>query len=290
MQNITIQKTDNQNIIKFITPQTLIEGSLDLDRNSEIEHIPLAKELFNFPFINKIFITANFIAVGKENVVEWELIAPNLSNIIAESLENFPEIVLPKNDTILQLEQTPNPEVIKFVADRPLITGFLELKSKEDAKQVPLAKKLFEELDCIKEIFINDYYLSITKTENADWEQCLEPIQQCLSDFFHSGEKISHIEGIHQETQAQSINNRKFTETEEKINAILAEYVAPAVENDGGKISLISFDEHTKTAKMLLQGACSGCPSSTITLKMGIENLLKNLLPDVVENVEAVNG
>ena len=77
---------------------------------------------------------------------------------------------------------------------------------------------------------------------------------------------------------------------EEKINAILQEYVAPAVENDGGKISLIEYDEETKTAKMLLQGACSGCPSSAVTLKNGIEKVLKNFLPDVVESVEAING
>ena len=79
-------------------------------------------------------------------------------------------------------------------------------------------------------------------------------------------------------------------EIEEKINAILQEYVAPAVENDGGKISLIEYDEETKTAKMLLQGACSGCPSSAVTLKNGIEKVLKNFLPDVVESVEAING
>ena len=70
----------------------------------------------------------------------------------------------------------------------------------------------------------------------------------------------------------------------------MQEYVTPAIENDGGRISLIEFDEETKTAKMLLQGACSGCPSSVVTLKNGIESILKNFLPNVVENVEAVNG
>ena len=70
----------------------------------------------------------------------------------------------------------------------------------------------------------------------------------------------------------------------------MQEYVTPAIENDGGRISLIEFDEETKTAKMLLQGACSGCPSSVVTLKKGIESILKNFLPNVVENVEAVNG
>ena len=84
--------------------------------------------------------------------------------------------------------------------------------------------------------------------------------------------------------------NRDYTDDEQKISDILNEYVAPAVEGDGGKISLMEYDAGSKTAKMLLQGACSGCPSSTATLKGGIENVLKQFLPDLVENVEAVNG
>ena len=84
--------------------------------------------------------------------------------------------------------------------------------------------------------------------------------------------------------------NREYNEEEQKISDILNEYVAPAVEGDGGKISLMEYDPETKTAKMLLQGACSGCPSSTATLKGGIENILKQFLPELVEKVEAVNG
>ena len=82
----------------------------------------------------------------------------------------------------------------------------------------------------------------------------------------------------------------EMTDVEQQIKAILDEYVQPAVANDGGNIELIEFDEQTKTAKMLLQGACSGCPSSTATLKHGIEGLLKQMLPEVVNNVEAING
>ena len=82
----------------------------------------------------------------------------------------------------------------------------------------------------------------------------------------------------------------EFSSVEQQIKAILDEYVQPAVANDGGNIELIEFDEETRTARMLLQGACSGCPSSTATLKNGIEGILKQMMPDVVDNVEAVNG
>lgn len=290
MQEITIQSTENPRVIKFVANKTLIEGSLELDRMANVSHIPLAKELFNFPFISRIFITANFIAVAKQDVVEWDLVAENLKNIIAESLKNYPEIILPKNEKLIFFaEQTPNPEVVKFVTEIELIHGFLEFKSEDEAQDTPLAKELFKNFDFVKEVFINDNYIAVTKEETTDWTLVITPMKEMIEQFFEANPNINLV-GIKENTQAENINNRAFTETEEKINAILLEYVAPAVENDGGKISLISFDEETKTAKMLLQGACSGCPSSTITLKSGIENLLKSLLPNIVESVEAING
>ena len=285
-----IQNTENPNVIKFVADRTLISGSLELDRNSNISNIPLAQELFQYPFVKSIFITANFIAVAKENIVEWDLVTDNLRNIILESLDDFPEIIYTEEAVpIFYSEKTPNPSVVKFVSEHQLIDGFLELKSLQEAEKVPLAKKLFEEFSFVKEVFINDNFISITKTDDVSWEEITQKIQDFLSDFIKNGELVSKIEGI-QQNASKSVANKKVTETEEKINAILQEYVTPAIENDGGRISLIEFDEETKTAKMLLQGACSGCPSSVVTLKNGIESILKNFLPNVVENVEAVNG
>ena len=290
MNKLSIQTTDNPRVIKFVANKVFLEGSLELDKNSDVSHIPLAKELFSFPFVTRLFITANFIAIAKDDSIEWDTIAMSLRDIIIKNLEKSPKIILKKeNKPIFFSEQTPNPEVMKFVSEKPIINGFLELKSSQEAQEIPLAKGLFQ-FDFVKEIFINDNYIAITKHENANWDNILDKIQNHLQDFFLNKQKSEKINGIFEKYQAQSFNNRGFTEIEEKINAILQEYVAPAVENDGGKISLIEFDEETKTAKMLLQGACSGCPSSTITLKNGIENLLKNFLPDIVENVEAING
>ena len=285
-----IQNTENPNVIKFVTDRTLISGSLELDRNSNISNVPLAQELFQYPFVKSIFIMANFIAVAKENIVEWDLVADNLRNIILESLDDFPEIIYSEEIApIFYSEKTPNPSVVKFVSEHQLIDGFLELKSLQEAEKIPLAKKLFEEFSFVKEVFINDNFISITKTDDVSWEEIIQKIQDFLSDFIKNGESVSKIEGI-QQNASKSVANKQFTETEEKINAILQEYVTPAIENDGGRISLIEFDEEAKTARMLLQGACSGCPSSVVTLKNGIESILKNFLPNVVENVEAVNG
>lgn len=115
-------------------------------------------------------------------------------------------------------------------------------------------------------------------------------VRSKVADYLQGGGEISNVEPHPHENPVQKILNRDYTDNEQKISDILMEYVAPAVENDGGKISLMEYDEDNKTAKMLLQGACSGCPSSTATLKNGIENILKQFVPDLVDKVEAVNG
>ena len=289
---ITIQPTTNPKVIKFVAESPLIDGSLELDRNSDVSHIPLAQELFRFPFITRLFITANFIAVAKEDFVEWSMVEESLKEIISQNITQYPAIILTKKEenTLFYTERTPNPQVVKFVSEKQIIKGFLEVKSPEDSRNIPLTKELFKNFAEISEIFINDNYISITKTKEADWDSIMPSIQKSLDEYFQNQQKAEKISGIVEKYQAQSFNNRGFTEMEEKINAILQEYVAPAVESDGGKISLIEYDEETKTAKMLLQGACSGCPSSAVTLKNGIEKVLKNFLPDVVESVEAING
>ena len=288
---ITIQPTTNPKVIKFVAESPLIDGSLELDRNSDVSRIPLAQELFQFPFITRLFITANFIAVAKEDFVEWSMVEESLKEIISQNIAKYPAIILPKKEeTLFYTERTPNPQVVKFVSEKQIIKGFLEVKSPEDSKNIPLTRQLFKDFAEISEIFINDNYISITKTKETDWDYIMPSIQKSIEEYFQNQQKAEKIRGIVEKYQAQSFNNRGFTEMEEKINAILQEYVAPAVENDGGKISLIEYDEETKTAKMLLQGACSGCPSSAVTLKNGIEKVLKNFLPDVVESVEAING
>ena len=289
---ITIQPTTNPKVIKFVAESPLIDGSLELDRNSDISRIPLAQELFQFPFITRLFITANFIAAAKEDFVEWSMVEESLKEIISQNIAQYPAIILPKKEetTLFYTERMPNPQVVKFVSEKQIIKGFLEVKSPEDSRNIPLTKQLFKDFAEVSEIFINDNYISITKTKEADWGSITPNIQKSLEEYFQNQRKAEKISGIVEKYQAQSFNNRGFTEMEEKINAILQEYVAPAVENDGGKISLIEYDEETKTAKMLLQGACSGCPSSAVTLKNGIEKVLKNFLPDVVESVEAING
>jgi Fe-S cluster biogenesis protein NfuA len=275
-----------------VTDYTLIPGSVELDRDSDISEIPLAKALFKFPFVEKIFITANFIAIAKQDSVEWEHVIDGLEDIIEEELLNNPRIYQQKKKEVFQVysEMTPNPNVMKFVSNKTLLQGFVEVKTKESAVVVPLAEELYSKFDFVKEIFISDNFVAVTKTETTQWHAVMVEVSAFISDFLKEGKTVSHAQPQSHEKPVENLIDRDYTETEQKISDILNEYVAPAVESDGGKISLIGYDEITKTAKMLLQGACSGCPSSTATLKGGIETLLKQFLPEIVENVEAVNG
>ena len=278
--------------MKFVTDYNLIPGSLELDRESDISEIPLAQELFNYPFVNRIFITANFIAVAKEDTVEWEHVSESLKNIIEDELLANPRIYLQKKKEMYQIysEMTPNPAVMKFISSKMLMDGFIEVKSREEADEVPLAKELYEAFDFVKEVYVSDNFVAVTRDAQFEWHEIMNQVRSFIAEFLQAGKTISNAEPHNHENPMLKIINREYTSDEQKISDILNEYVAPAVENDGGKISLIEYDQENKTARMLLQGACSGCPSSTATLKNGIQNILKQFVPELVENVEAVNG
>lgn len=292
MRTILIEPTENPKVIKFVADYNLIPGSLELDRSSDISEIPLAQELFNYPFVERVFITANFVAVAKQDTVEWEHVVESLKNVIEDELLANPRIYLQKKKELYEIyaEMTPNPNVMKFVSNKLLLEGFVEVKSRDQADEVPLAQAIFNEFDFTKEIFISDNFVAVTKDNSVEWHEIMMAVRGFIAEYLQTGGVISTIEAQRHENPVEKIINRDYTDDEQKISDILNEYVAPAVENDGGKISLLEYDQASKTAKMLLQGACSGCPSSTATLKNGIEGILKQFVPELVEKVEAVNG
>ena len=292
MRQLTIEPTANPKVMKFVADYTLISGSVELDRTSDITEIPLAEELFNYPFVEKIFITANFIAVAKEDTVEWDHVSESLKNVIEDQMLENPRIYRQKKRELFPIyaEMTPNPNVMKFVSQRFILEGFIEIKDRNQAADVPLATGLYDEFEFVKEVFISDNFVAVTKDDSVQWHEVMVPVRSYIADFLQAGKTVAMVAPQKHENPVEQILNREYTDEEQKISDILTEYVAPAVENDGGKISLLEYDKDSKTAKMLLQGACSGCPSSTATLKGGIENLLKQFVPDLVENVEAVNG
>jgi NFU1 iron-sulfur cluster scaffold homolog, mitochondrial len=172
-------------------------------------------------------------------------------------------------------EYTPNPATMKFLVNKLLINGSLDYPDREKAQESPFARELFK-FNFVNGVFFASNFVTVTKTEDADWED----IEAILKDFV-KGAVESELKI--QEVAKDEDVNFEGSETEIKIQQILHDYVRPAVEQDGGAISYKSFAEGTVVVE--LRGSCSGCPSSTITLKAGIEGLLKRMVPEVQEVV-----
>ena len=171
-------------------------------------------------------------------------------------------------------ESTPNPATMKFIVNKLLINGSVDYATRESAETSPFAKELYK-FSFVNGVFFASNFVTVTKMEGVEWDH-IEPI---LKEFV-KGAVESELK-IKEEAHAEA--DFEGTDAEIKIQQILQDYVRPAVEQDGGAITYKSFNEGVVTVE--LRGSCSGCPSSTVTLKSGIENLLKRMVPEVTEVV-----
>ncbi|CAM4177721.1 MULTISPECIES: NifU family protein [Aquirufa] len=182
-------------------------------------------------------------------------------------------------------ESTPNPQSMKFVFNVELLPDGMSFDYTQPAdgltkeKNSPLAVALFG-FDFVKRVFITSNFVTLTKAEHVLWEDELFGIKQYLKKYFEEKRPIFSLP-----ESAISESDAEESEVIAKIKEVLEQYVKPAVESDGGAISFYSFDEESGQVKVLLQGSCSGCPSSTMTLKAGIEALMTRMVPQVKEVV-----
>jgi Fe-S cluster biogenesis protein NfuA len=177
---------------------------------------------------------------------------------------------------------------MKFVANKPLVTQTVEFKNIDEANNAPMAQQLFH-FPFVKEVFIDANYVSITKYEVAEWDNIVMEVREFIRKYIEEGKLILKEIPQQQETTDES-TAENLSKTESQIISILDEYIKPAVASDGGNIQFDSYNEIDKTVQVILQGACSGCPSSTFTLKNGIENMLKEMMPGKIKSVVALNG
>ena len=299
--NTTVEPTKNENIVKFVINSIISQTkSYEFNNIDTAKASPLAQELFSLPFVKTIYISQNFIAIEKfasENMaISWKDVQDDVAGNITKYLNSGKSVLtdISEGDKIpvtIYAENTPNPEAMKFVANKKLATRIFEFKNKQDANHAPLAQSLFD-FPFVKEIFINSNYVSITKQSNFEWPDFVNELRGFIKNYIESGKKIFEDEILEKESVDSShpTNQKEYSAIDKEIISILDEYVRPAVEGDGGNIAFQSFNQETKTVKVILQGACSGCPSSTITLKNGIEAMLRELLNGKVMNVEAING
>lgn len=297
MPKISIKVTNNPSIVKFELDEYITKGqSFEYKNIDETKNSPLAKQLFYLPFVKTVFISSNFIAIEKFSIVEWTDVQDEVANQIEKYIENggiiLEEVTTKKTPVTIYGETTPNPSVMKFVANKLLTKTTLECKSIDETKASPLAQELFK-FPFVKEVFLDENYISITKYEIANWDDITLEIRTFIKEFIENGNTIIDesliVETTNHVKQQDSYFENLDTTSQQIVN-IIEEYVKPAVQSDGGNIMFESFNNADKTVKVILQGACSGCPSSTFTLKNGIENMLKQMLNDNEIKVEALNG
>jgi len=296
---LTIKETQNPTILKFEFPDFITQNqSFEFKNIDEAKNSPLAQQLFYLPFVKTVYISGNFIAIERFSIVEWS----DVQEAVAEQIENFISnggiiITADENKTKKQPatvygETTPNPSVLKFVVSRMLTKTAVEFKNIDETSASPLAKELFK-FPYVKEVFIDENYVSITKYAVNEWQEITLELRTFIKEFIENGGTVldESLVDLSPKIEKQKIENfDNLDVTSQQIINILEEYVKPAVAADGGNILFDSYNEDEKRVKVVLQGACNGCPSSTFTLKSGIENMLKDMLNDKDIVVEALNG
>lgn len=181
-------------------------------------------------------------------------------------------------------EMTPNPETMKFVANKLLYPGkSIDFPDAETARPSPLATELFG-FPFIRAVFVASNFVTLTKTTETDWQDVIPSIRQFLKDYLEEGKPvINEDEIVVTKNDGSNIVLADDDDVVKRIKELLENYVKPAVEMDGGAIQFKSYDEGV--VNLMLQGSCSGCPSSMITLKAGIEGMMKRMIPEVKEVV-----
>jgi len=300
MFKINIKETQNPAIIKFEFPDFISYGSnFEFKNIDDTANSPLARQLFYLPFVKSVYVSGNFVAVERFSIVEWADVQDDVKKQIEDFVTNGGKVLIEsEKETTKKIpvtvygETTPNPGVLKFVANKSLTKTAVEFKNIDEAKPSPLAIELFK-LPYVKEVFIDENYVSITKFDSYSWDEITIEVRTFIKQFIENGgtvidESLIVETKAHEQQQEQYFDNLDVTS--QQIINILEEYVKPAVQSDGGNITFENYDDETKRVTVTLKGACSGCPSSTFTLKNGIENMLRQMLHNNDIVVEALNG
>jgi Fe-S cluster biogenesis protein NfuA len=185
-----------------------------------------------------------------------------------------------QNFVTIYTEATPNPETMKFVLNRYLSPDqTFEYKNVEEASLNPFASKLFD-FPFVDNVFISSHYVTITRKQGEDWDEIIPLLKDFIKNYVEAGLAV-----LPESPSSHAEDDGNQSEQAVRIRQILKDYVQPAVEQDGGAIQYKSFDNEKGIVTVTLKGSCSGCPSSMITLKSGIEGLLKRMVPEVSEVV-----
>ena len=293
--SVTASQTKEETIALFKTSPALEVAQTSKYNNiDEAKEAPLVQQMFYLPFVKSVLLSKEGLEIERFNILEWNDVLQDVSLEIENYLNKGGVIInetepLKKVPITIYAESTPNPGVMKFVANKKLVEEIFEYKTIDETTHAPLAQKLFH-FPFVKEVFMDTNYISITKFDVSEWDGIVLEIREFLRSYLEEGNEIMipvQEEAVEKNSESSS---EPLDEISRQIVGIIEEYIKPAVAADGGNILFDSYNTDDKSVQVILQGACSGCPSSTFTLKSGIENMLKEMLPGKVSTVNAING
>ena len=284
-----ILDNEDKNTLVLSSDKEIYTKRISFSDDSSAEQFPLVKQLFFLPFIKSVILDKHLILIEKLDFLEWK----DVQEEVVEQIENFLNggglIFQIINPITIYAENTPNPSVIKFVANKKLVNVAHEFKDAKSASYCNIAKALFNH-DFISEIYIDFNFISITISKEYKWENHIMEIREYILSFVRDGNEIINPKFDIEDIKVDKIDFNKLDDISKEIAKLIDDQIKPAVASDGGNILFQSYDSDSLEVKVILQGACSGCPSSTYTLKNGIETMLKDYLPGKISNVVAING
>lgn len=290
---IKFKETSREEELEFYSNNFLSEDRIEFKKIEESKNFPLIQQIFYLPFIKKVVLNKRSVYIEKLNILDWKDVQNELCKQIQDFLNEgglvFQSETNKISPTTVYAESTPNPNVMKFVINKKIVKGVYEFKSISETTNAPIVKSLYN-FPFVKEVFLDFNFISVTQNSNSNWEENVMDVREFIRSYIQDGNTLIHEELFEQTQNNIEVNLENIDDVSKEIINIIEKHVKPAVASDGGNIVFQSYDQETKNVNVILQGACSGCPSSTITLKSGIENMLKEMLPGMISEVNAING
>lgn len=288
---IKFKETSREEELEFYSNIFLSSERIEFSKIEETNDFPLIQQIFYLPFVKKVTLNKHSIYIEKLNILKWEDVQEELCSQLQDFLNNGGLVsknqIKKASPVTVYAESTPNPNAMKFVVNKRIVNDIFEFKSLEETNDSPLAKSLFG-FDFVKEVFFDFNFVSIIQKSEYDWQENVMDIREFIRSFIQDNNTVVFEENIKKSKQVKK--NIVYDDISKEIIKIIDENIKPAVASDGGNILFESYETDTKKVNVILQGACSGCPSSTITLKSGIETMLKDMLPGMISEVNAING
>ena len=289
MSNFQANRTENPHIVEFESAIELTTETVVFQTQEEALRSPLAGKLFGFPWVQSVTLKPQVLVLEKQDWVEWDIVLAPLTNLLNQHIELGQPILYAESssssstatakeelpEALVTFEPTPNPDALKFNVNREIADEVYEFASVEDTGDSPLAEKIFG-FPWAEGVMIGRDFVTVRKKDWVEWDTLARPLASLIAEHLNSGAATVTPSGQNDVSEHDS-------DAVKKIKEVLNREIRPAVAQDGGDVVFHKYE--SQILYLFMKGACAGCPSSTATLKMGIETRIREIVPEVREVV-----